>query len=281
MNGEEARPGSWPWQVVLGQPRNPSFFNQADFRVICGGTIISPKVILTAAHCFDGSQSNRPTHVRFAEHDLTTQSELSGTFERRIERTVIHERWNTQSLVNDIALVRISGDALTYNSRVRAACLPYDYQGVSDSNFQPTPYVTGFGALEDGQPSATKLFQARVPVVSHETCKSAYSAVRRVVLTRDQICAGQGNSDTCAGDSGGPMLSDRFRNRWSVIGITSYGVSCADARFPGVYTRVDRYLDWIADKLRTLDSGQGQNRILSNKANLVNKSNKGSAVRFG
>ena len=59
---------------------------------------------------------------------MTTQSELSGTFERRIERTVIHERWNTQSLINDIALVRISGDALTYNSRVRAACLPYDYQ---------------------------------------------------------------------------------------------------------------------------------------------------------
>merc|ERR1711988_477357 len=63
-----------------------------------------------------------------------------------------------------------------------------------------------------------------------------------------QICAGIGNIDTCAGDSGGPMLSNELSplKRYSVIGITSFGVQCADANFPGVYTRVDNYLDWIA-----------------------------------
>ena len=95
VNGVEARPGSWPWQVVLGQPRNPNFFSAADFRVICGGTLISPSVILTAAHCFtSGSSSNTPTHARMGEHDITTSSELSGTVQRRIQRTVLHEGWD-------------------------------------------------------------------------------------------------------------------------------------------------------------------------------------------
>ena len=58
--------------------------------------------------------------------------------------------------------------------------------------------------------------------------------------------------DTCAGDSGGPMLSNELSplKRYSVIGITSFGVQCADANFPGVYTRVDNYLDWIAQNLQ-------------------------------
>jgi len=278
VNGVEARPGSWPWQVVLGQPRNPNFFSAADFRVICGGTLISPSVILTAAHCFtSGSSSNTPTHARMGEHDITTSSELSGTVQRRIQRTVLHEGWDKVSLVNDIALVKISGNPLTYTTRIRAACLPFDYQGVTDTSIQPSPYVTGFGALEDGQPSATKLFQAKVPVVGHEACRSAYSGVRNVRLTRNHICAGQGNADTCAGDSGGPMLSDRFRNRWSVIGITSYGVSCANAQYPGVYTRVDRYLDWISSKLKSLEPSQGSTRNFAAKKNSENK----GAVRFG
>ena len=63
-----------------------------------------------------------------------------------------------------------------------------------------------------------------------------------------QICAGLGRKDTCQGDSGGPMLSLELDDTaWSVIGITSFGVDCADTRFPGVYTRVDRYLDWIEE----------------------------------
>ena len=88
-------------------------------------------------------------------------------------------------------------------------------------------------------------FQAIVPVVSKSACGAAYNPVSKVPISDDQICAGNGQADTCSGDSGGPMLSDQF-GTFSVIGVTSFGVSCSDSTFPGVYTRVDRYLDWIA-----------------------------------
>ena len=77
------------------------------------------------------------------------------------------------------------------------------------------------------------------------SCKSSYSSVSRVVISDEKICAGNGQVDTCAGDSGGPMLSDQFGS-FAVIGITSFGVNCGDQSFPGVYTRVDKYLNWIA-----------------------------------
>ena len=75
--------------------------------------------------------------------------------------------------------------------------------------------------------------QAQVPVVPLNECRDDYSNVGRVRITDDQVCAGQGQSDSCAGDSGGPMLSDYFNGRWSVIGVVSYGVDCASARHPG------------------------------------------------
>jgi len=79
------------------------------------------------------------------------------------------------------------------------------------------------------------------------------------------VCAGQGRRDSCAGDSGGPMLSDYHNGRWSVIGIVSFGVDCASERHPGVYTRVDRYLNWIERQIGDR-SGQrdGDNRFPNN-----------------
>jgi len=257
VNGQSAKAGAWPWQVALGQPRRSS---RSDFRIICGGTLISPSHVLTAAHCFSsGSARNTPTTIRFGEHDLTKKSEVAGTFDREIDRFLTHEQFSRTSLENDLAIVKISGSPLSYSTRVRAACLPYDYRGVRDTSL-PEPYITGWGALDDDQPAAAVLQQARVPIVSHDECREAYRNVNRVRLTTDQICAGRGETDTCAGDSGGPMVSDAVGRRWSIIGVTSYGVECASSKHPGVYVRVDRYLDWIQDKMRDLDNGRGRQK---------------------
>ena len=88
--------------------------------------------------------------------------------------------------------------------------------------------------------------------MSNTDCKIAYTQASTNIEENSQICAGIGQIDTCAGDSGGPMLSNELSplKRYSVIGITSFGVTCADANFPGVYTRVDNYLDWIVQNMQ-------------------------------
>ena len=114
-------------------------------------------------------------------------------------------------------------------------------------------YVSiGWGKLDDNLPLASRLQEARVPIVSNTDCKIAYSQAGINIEENSQICAGIGQIDTCAGDSGGPMLSNELSplKRYSVIGITSFGVACADANFPGVYTRVDNYLDWIVQNMQ-------------------------------
>ena len=132
-------------------------------------------------------------------------------------------------------------------------CLPDDYAGhdlVSDLSSSPRqdPVVVGWGATQTYGPAETRLRQATVPVVSRELCTAAYQDLD-VNIGDNKICAGRGTTDTCNGDSGGPLLADHRGQRWSVVGITSFGVECGRPDFPGVYTRVDRYLDWIQQNL--------------------------------
>lgn len=91
------------------------------------------------------------------------------------------------------------------------------------------------------------LSQGEIKLTSSTSCANAYRSISRVspISSTQQICAGDETTDTCTGDSGGPMLFVE-NGRWTVVGITSFGVECARSDFPGVYTRVDAYLDWIS-----------------------------------
>ena len=107
--------------------------------------------------------------------------------------------------------------------------------------------ILSYYTLPIFRPTEPALRQAQVPIVDIPTCDENYDQVNNIGIDNSQVCAGLGDRDSCSGDSGGPMLSSELNNgRWSVIGITSFGVKCGDPRFPGVYTRVDQYLDWIS-----------------------------------
>lgn len=105
--------------------------------------------------------------------------------------------------------------------------------------------------LVDG-PSSSTLQQIFVPVLNNQQCEQSFGRV--ATIDNKIICAGSlnGDKDACGGDSGGPLMheiNEGTNYRIYQIGIVSYGFRCAVPGYPGVYTRVTAFVDWIQENL--------------------------------
>merc|ERR550539_165137 len=246
VGGSESQPGAWPWAVIVGRQRFSS-----GFQVMCGGTLLNEDTVLTAAHCFDPIPGGPgPNYVRLGDHDISTSSDGASRVDIRISRAIQHHAWDSNTLDSDIAIVKLSRP-VAFTLYCRAACLPDGYhdQDLTSLLASRRPFIIGWGSTSTGGGAQDSLREAQVPMVSQATCASAYSAISRVTIGLDKLCAGDGTRDTCNGDSGGALLSNSLTNTWAVIGVTSFGVDCARPDFPGVYTRVDEYLPWIRQNM--------------------------------
>ncbi|KGL91936.1 Serine protease 56, partial [Charadrius vociferus] len=141
----------------------------------------------------------------------------------------------------DLALLELAGP-LAPSSTVSPVCLP-------SSPAEPSPgtacYIAGWGSLYEEGPAADVVMEARVPLLSQETCRGALG---RDLLTSAMFCAGylSGGIDSCQGDSGGPLAcQDPSSHRFILYGITSWGDGCGERGKPGVYTRVAAFADWL------------------------------------
>ncbi|XP_026477686.1 venom serine protease Bi-VSP-like [Ctenocephalides felis] len=138
---------------------------------------------------------------------------------------------------------------------VKPICLPTPSDVRNDDYVRKFPFVAGWGALRFGGPSATKLQELQIPVVTNEQCKENYASFKAQIIDERVLCAGyaNGGKDACQGDSGGPLMLPINDNRdgyhYYLIGVVSYGFKCAEPGFPGVYTRVSQFLPWIESKL--------------------------------
>lgn len=241
FNGQESR-GDFPFMVALVTRGDGSHF--------CGGVLITRRHVLTAAHCFNEIPW-RDVDVRVGQDDLTDK-EFPGT-EANIKSVKIHERYSKRgrqriSPVNDIAIITL--DRKITRKRNVPICLPKETKDVSKTGSEGI--VAGWGQVFRGRgPSVNKLQYTRIPTKSHKECKELYlkQAPEDVVhITSDMVCGGNEVTDACRGDSGGPLMfnTDWTKNRYEVWGVVSFGPSaCANKDLPGVYTRVDKYLDWI------------------------------------
>jgi secreted trypsin-like serine protease len=255
MGGSEAQPGSWPWQVFI-----IASWDKENRSAACGGSLISDKWVLTAAHCiFEG-----PSEVVVIAGNVDrTQGELfraSGIF--------IHPEYHDEPIVNDIALIKLNR---SYEKGRPFITLPTAKADKYLTAPGTTAVVTGWGATLDpeylqlllqkspGQEylPPQELDEIRIPRLLRQVeisildplkCSDAYLSKGLPPPTDDPLCAGAVGKGPCHGDSGGPLVV-KFRKRYVQVGIVSYARNCGDPALYAVFTRVSKYIDWIKDTL--------------------------------
>ncbi|KAG7483683.1 hypothetical protein MATL_G00040980 [Megalops atlanticus] len=232
VGGQVASRGAWPWQVSL----------QFRFQHLCGGSIITPYWILTAAHCVAENPNPRDWTV-FAGY--LSQTDMYYNPGNSVERIISHKKYDSQTNDYDIALMKLR-EPLTVSDVVKPVCLP---NAGLNFNAPLQCWISGWGAtVSDGHGSEV-LREAQVSVIDRTTCNSR--AVYNGQITDTMICAGklQGGVDSCQGDSGGPLVTEK-NSVWWLVGDTSWGYGCALKNKPGVYGNVTFFLSWIYEQMQ-------------------------------
>ena len=226
VGGHDAAPGQWPWLVALVVKNVFPYDGQ-----FCGGTLINPTWVITAAHCMQG-ETVKNLDVVANIFDLTEDNGQRVA----VKRIIVHPDYDANSDDNDLALLQLTEPVQN------AVSLPLISGAASLDGINAT--VIGWGLLNENEDTYPSILQeVNVPVKSNAQCKRSYGVGR---ITGSMMCAGlaAGGKDTCSGDSGGPLMILQGRS-WVLAGITSWGTGCARPRFYGVYTRVSRFVDYI------------------------------------
>ncbi|XP_030004202.1 serine protease hepsin-like [Sphaeramia orbicularis] len=231
IGGKVAWSHSWPWQACL----------QLTTIAACGGAIISPMWVVSAAHCFKRYKKASSWTVLAGKHDLDNPHE-NGQQTVGVSMIITHKAYNILTKENDLALLKLQ-QQLMFNEYVR----PIDLW------MAPLPMyskctITGWGSTRENGPRVPRLQEVNVTIMPSDVCNKYYAGRIRPSM----FCAGKegGGVDACQGDSGGP-LSCYTGSRYELAGVISWGVGCGRARKPGVYARVQPHAQWISEVMCT------------------------------
>lgn len=231
---------SHPWVAAI-------FHQRSGF--LCGGSLIAPCWVLTAAHCFVDGEATKTRHLSvYLGKTAINETDADRQQNFTVEKLIIHQEYNDYNYNNDIALLKIKsshGGCAVRSASARTVCLPPAHTQLP-AGFQCS--IAGFG-LEKysavGNRYSQYLKETEVKLLSKSDCTRTSQYGDR--LTENMICAASPDwsTDACKGDSGGPMVCEAS-GRMFLFGVVSWGEGCAKRNKPGVYTRVTNYNKWIA-----------------------------------
>ncbi|XP_012885676.1 PREDICTED: serine protease 44-like [Dipodomys ordii] len=228
--GRPAAERKWPWQVSL----------QISDIHVCGGTLIANRWVLTAAHCIYG---HLEYIVKLGDIDLDHKSATAAVIP--VQDIVIHQDYSPMgTMSHDIALALLAFP-VNYSSHIQPVCLPERAFSVQTG----TPcWVTGWGKLKESGETPAILHETQLNILHYKECNEILKRIMLSsinVIRKGTVCAySYKGRDSCKGDSGGPLVCE-FNDTWMQVGIVSWGIGCGHRGYPGVYTEVSFYKNWL------------------------------------
>ncbi|MCX4407009.1 S1 family peptidase [Streptomyces sp. NPDC059837] len=200
----------------------------------CGGTLVAANKVVTAAHCMVGETTSSVRVVGGRTYLNGTNGTVS-----KVSKIWINPDYTDATNGDDVAVLTLS-TSMSYT--------PASYVASTDTGVYATgatARIIGWGTTSENGSSSNQLRTATVPIVSNTSCASSYGSE---FVASDMVCAGytSGGVDTCQGDSGGPLLIGGV-----LAGITSWGEGCAEAGYPGVYTRLTTFSNLVKTQINS------------------------------